>query len=86
MSPDKTSIIQASFEQYATNESPKKIINNINARGIPVLEGKYLGLLACRLHSGTKNNFVILKCSDWKVAGGCKVFIDKKVFLAVQEY
>lgn len=78
-------IIRYVFQQYANGVSKKKIISELNARGIRNRNGKPLTVSSMQAALRNKKYIGIYTHSGEDVAGGCEALIEEEIFYKVQE-
>lgn len=82
---EKAPIIKYAFEQYAAGIPKKKIVDELNARGLRNRNGKPYGLTAFQRALKCEKYIGILQQSGVRIEDGCPALIDKETFYKVQD-
>ena len=82
---EKAPIIKYAFEQYAAGVSKKKIMEELNARGLRNNVGKPYGPTAFAYALKCEKYIGVLEQSRIRIENGCPALIDKETFYKVQE-
>ena len=82
---NKAPIIRYAFEQYASGVSKKKIIEELNAKGIRNSAGNPLTPASFQTALKNKKYIGIFMYGGEEVVGGCPAMIDESLFNKVQE-
>ena len=82
---EKAPIIKYAFEQYANGVPKKKIVDELNARGLRNKNGKLYGTTAFQRALRCEKYIGVLEQSGVRFEGGCPALVDKETFDNVQE-